>query len=192
MRGSATTGIIALVDQATGFQYERDRTALQVILNRYLSAELAAWAKRFPDEFYDELFRLRGWQWERKGSRRPVQVAKDTINLVYMRMLPDLVKELEIRNPKDERGRRRAKHHQFFTVDIGSPALNTHVHAIITLMRAFDTWEEFKSKLDRALPVVTRLSDLPLFSQSVGPAVGTIEPPPPDELSPSDHQTKAS
>jgi hypothetical protein len=188
MRGLATTGIIALVDEATGFQYERDRTALQVILNRYLSVELAAWAKRFPDEFYDELFRLRGWKWERKGSRRPVQVAKDTINLVYMRMLPDLLKELEVRNPKDERGRRKAKHHQFFSVDIGSPALNAHVHAIITLMRAFDTWDEFKGKLDRSLPVVTRLSDLPLFNQSEG----TTEPTLPDGLSLADQQPRAS
>jgi len=172
VRSLSKIGIVALVDEATGYQEIRDKKALQAILDRYLSAELAAWAKRFPDEFYDELFRLRGWQWERKGSRRPVQVAKDTINLVYMRMVPGLLRELEIKNPKDERGRRPAKHHQFFSVDIGSPALNTHVHAVMTLMKAFDTWDEFKVRLDRALPVVTRLSDLPLFNQPVA----TIEP----------------
>ena len=189
MRGLAHTGIIALVDEATGYQEVRDRQALQAILDRFLTKELAAWAKRFPDEFYNEIFRLRGWQWERSGSKRPVQVAKDTINLVYLRMVPDLLKELEIRNPKDERGRRRAKHHQFFSIDIGSPALNAHVHAVITLMRAFDTWEEFKQKLDRSLPVVTRLSDLPLFSHE---AVATIEPPQPDALPPSAPQDQAS
>jgi P63C domain-containing protein len=190
MRGLARTGIIALVDEATGYQEVRDRLALQKILDAYLSRELAAWAKRFPDEFYNEIFRLRGWDWERKGSRRPVQVAKDTINLVYLRMLPDLVKELEDRNPKDEKGRRRAKHHQFFSVDVGSPALNAHLHAVITLMRAFDSWEEFKQKLDRSLPVVTKLVDLPLFNQDQ--PVASIAPPPPGERSPSDPQTIAS
>jgi hypothetical protein len=176
MRGLAHTGIIALVDEATGYQEVRDRKALQAILDRFLSQELAAWAKRFPDEFYNELFRLRGWQWERKGSRRPVQVAKDTINLVYLRMLPDLLKELEIRNPKDDLGRRRAKHHQFFSVDAGSPALNAHIHAVITLMRAFDNWDEFKLRLDRSLPVVTRLKDLPLFSdEATATEVSQIE-----------------
>lgn len=165
MRALAKTGIIALVDEATGYQEVRDRRALQAILDRYLSDELAAWAKRFPNEFYDQLFRLRGWQWERSGSRRPVQAAKDTINLIYMRMLPELLKELEARNPKDERGRRRARHHQFFS-DVGSPALNAHIHAVLTLMRAFDSWDEFKDRLDRALPIVTKLSDLPLFNQA--------------------------
>lgn len=164
-RALAKTGIVALIDEATGYREVRDRRGLESILNRFLSKELAAWAKRFPDEFYDELFRLRNWQWERKGSQRPVQVAKDTINLVYMRMLPDLLKELEARNPKDVRGRRRAKHHQFCSVDLGSPALNSHVHAIITLMKAFDTWDEFKARVDRSLPVITRLADLPLFNQ---------------------------
>jgi hypothetical protein len=188
MRGLAHTGIIALVDEATGYQEVRDRQALQAILDRFLSKELAAWTKRFPDEFYNEIFRLRGWQWERKGSRRPVQVANDTINLVYLRMLPDLLKELEERNPKDDRGRRQAKHHQFFSVDVGSPALNAHIHAVLTLMRAFDTWEEFKARLDRALPIVTRLSDLPLFSDPVA----TIESPQLDEQSPSAEQPRAS
>ena len=189
MRGLARTGIIALVDEATGYQEVRDRLALQKILDAYLSRELAAWAKRFPDEFYDEIFRLRGWVWKRKGSRRPVQIAKDTINVVYLRMVPDLVKELEARNPKDEKGHRRAKHHQFFSVDVGSPALNAHLHAVITLMRAFDTWDEFKQKLDRSLPVVTRLSDLPLFSQG---SVAAIAPPQRDEQSLSDPPAKAS
>src|SRR5690349_12608893 len=48
--GFATVGIIALVDEATGYQEIRDRQALQKILDRYIGKELAKWAKRFPDE----------------------------------------------------------------------------------------------------------------------------------------------
>ena len=61
MRGLATVGIIALIDEATGYQELRDREALQKILDKYLLAERAKWAKRFPDEFYKEIFRLRDW-----------------------------------------------------------------------------------------------------------------------------------
>jgi len=61
MRGLATVGIIALVDEATGYQELRDRQALQAILDQYLRKEFAAWAKQFPDEFYREIFRLRNW-----------------------------------------------------------------------------------------------------------------------------------
>jgi len=167
VRSLSKIGIVALVDEATGYQEVRDRKALRAILDRYLTKEYAAWAKRFPDEFYDEIFRLRGWTWERKGSRRPVQIAKDTADLVYMRLLPDLLKELEARNPKDERGRRRGKHHQLFSSDIGLPALGEHIHVVISLMRAFDNWTEFKRGLQRAKPIITRVSDLPLFNQPV-------------------------
>src|SRR6266700_2442847 len=43
MRGLAHIGIIALVDEATGYQEIRDRLALQAILDAYLRKELAAW-----------------------------------------------------------------------------------------------------------------------------------------------------
>lgn len=52
IRGLAHVGIIALVDEATGYQEIRDKHALEKILDAYLMKELAAWAKRFPDEFY--------------------------------------------------------------------------------------------------------------------------------------------
>ena len=45
MRGLAHVGIIALVDEATGYQEVRDRLALQAILDKYLAQEFAAWAK---------------------------------------------------------------------------------------------------------------------------------------------------
>ena len=52
IRSFAKVGIIALIDEATGYQEVRARDALKVILDKYLRKEFAAWAKRFPDEFY--------------------------------------------------------------------------------------------------------------------------------------------
>jgi hypothetical protein len=60
IRALAHVGIVALVDEATGYQEVRNKEALQALLDAFLQKELAAWAKRFPDEFYKELFRLRG------------------------------------------------------------------------------------------------------------------------------------
>ena len=70
-RALAKVGIVALVDEATGYQEVRDRLALQAILDRFLRQELAAWAKRFPDEFYQHIFRLRGWQWKEMALNGP-------------------------------------------------------------------------------------------------------------------------
>ena len=67
IRAFAKVGITALVDEATGYQYEREKDELQQILRKYISEELLPWQKRFPDIFYKELFRLNGWDYTVKG-----------------------------------------------------------------------------------------------------------------------------
>lgn len=163
-RGFATVGIVALVDEATGYQEVRDRLALRKILDAFLRKELAAWAQRFPSDFYKEMFRLRGWEWPPVNMRTPQVVGKYTNDLVYARLAPDLLKELQDRNPTDEKGRRRSKHHMWLTDDVGLPALAQHLHAVVALMRASDTWEGFKALVDRSFPIRTSLADLPLFA----------------------------
>lgn len=151
MRGLAHVGVVALVDEATGYQEVRDKLALQAILDKYLAKELAAWAKRFPDEFYKEIFRLRKWKYV-GGVRRPQLIGFLTKDIVYKRLGPQILEELEKRNPKNEKGRRGATHHQWLTEDVGHPALAQHLHAVIALMRISETWESFKKTLDRAFP----------------------------------------
>ncbi|WP_454843423.1 P63C domain-containing protein [Pseudomonas gorinensis] len=154
IRGLAHVGITALVDEATGYQEVRDKQALQAILDQYLRKELAAWAKRFPDEFYNQMFRLKGWQ--RKDlsspSRRPGAAGMYTNDIVYERLAPGILQELEVRNPKDSKGNRKGKHHQMLTEDVGHPALAQHVHALIALMRASSSWEQFMLMLNTAFP----------------------------------------
>jgi hypothetical protein len=152
MKGLAHLGISGLIDEATGYQEVRDRNALQAMLDKYLRRELAAWAKRFPDEFYKEMFRLRGWPWPSLSGRRPSIVGKYTNDLVYERLAPGILEELESRNPKDERGNRRGKHHQFLTEDVGHPALAQHLHAAIGFMRASNNWDQFYRLMNRAFP----------------------------------------
>jgi hypothetical protein len=152
MRGLATVGIIALVDEATGYQQTRDRMALQAILDKFLRKEFAAWAKRFPDEFYQQIFRLRGWEWKGMKVNRPQVVAHYTNDLVWERLLPGILEQLQERNPKDGRGQRKHRYHQLLTDDVGHPALAQHLYAVIAFMRAEKNWDEFKKRLDVALP----------------------------------------
>lgn len=149
--GFATLGIIGLVDEATGYQNIRARDALQAFLDKFLRKELAAWVKTFPDEFFQELFRLKRWQW--KGtSRRPGVVGTYINDLIYDRLGPGVLEELQKRNPSDGKGRRRAKHFQWLTEDIGHPALAQHMYATIGFMRASDSWANFKLAFYRAYP----------------------------------------
>ena len=162
MRALAHVGIIALVDEATGYQEIRDRQALQEILDKYLLAEHAKWAKRFPDEFYKEIFRLRGWQWQGMKVNRPQVVGRYTNDCVWDRLAPGVRDELEKLNPKTETGRRQAMHHQWLTHDVGHPALQKHISGVMALMRASTKWDTFTRLLQRAYPKINTNLELPI------------------------------
>jgi len=159
MRGLAHVGIVALVDEATGYQDVRAREALAKILDDFIATEFRKWMKRFPDEFYKQLFRLRRWRYP-PNPQKPPLVGKLTIDLVYDRLAPGVRKELEKRNPKNEHGRRKRRHHQYLTEDIGHPKLQEHLSALIALMKVADSWEQFKRMVNTALP---RYPDMPLL-----------------------------
>jgi hypothetical protein len=166
MRGLARVGIVALIDEATGYQDVRDRLALQEILDRFLLKEFAAWAKRFPDEFYKEIFRLRNWTWRGMKVNRPRAMANYTNNIVYARLAPGILSDLQRRNPINEKGRRESRHHQWLTEDIGHPALAQHLYGVIGLLRIANSWPEFMSMLDRAYPKYKNVRQLLLFSET--------------------------
>lgn len=152
IRSVAKVGIIALVDEATGYQEVRDKQALQAILDKYLAKELAAWAKRFPDDFYKEMFRLKGWDFTPANVAKPGVVGLYTNQLVYERLAYGLVEELQKKNPKNESGNRKAKHHQWLTSEIGHPALAQHLHSTIGFMKFCSNWDQFIDMMDRVYP----------------------------------------
>jgi hypothetical protein len=126
--------------------------------------ELATWAKRFPDEFYEHIYRLRGWKWKGRGKNPPQVVASYTKDIVYARLAPQILKELELRNPI-EGGRRKGAHHQLLTDDVGHPALAQHLHAVVTLMRVSKNWDQFKMMLNVAHPKRKDTLQLPLMAE---------------------------
>jgi hypothetical protein len=148
VRASARVGIIALVDEATGFQEGRERRALNRILELYVSKELLSWSKRFPDDFYEHLFRLQGWTL--KSNKRPRMVGKLTAELVYEKLPPGVLDHLRRVNPVKKDGRRAYAHHQWLTKQTGHPHLDRRITVVTGLMQAADTWEEFVRMLERS------------------------------------------
>jgi prophage antirepressor-like protein len=118
----------------------------------FLRPKLGAWAKRFPDEFYWHIYRLRGWTWRDMEVNHPQVVALYTIDFIYERLAPGLLMELEKHNPADTKGNRKARHHQFLTEDIGHPALAQHLYAVLCIMRVSQTWDQLTLALDRYHP----------------------------------------
>jgi hypothetical protein len=148
----ADVAIVALVDEATGYQNVRNRVALQQLFDAFLKRELAAWAKRFPDEFYKQIYRLRGWEWRGRQFNPPQVVAHYTNDFVYERLAPGIREELERRMPVSSSGDKKGKLHQLLTDEIGHPALAQHLHAITALMRGARNWDEFLRLIDASFP----------------------------------------
>lgn len=166
MRALAETGIVALVDEATGYQAVRPQNALQSYLELVIRRELAAWAKKFPDEFYENIYKLKGWKWPGMGKNRFSVVANYTTNLIYDRLGPGITEELIRKTPKNDRGYRPSRLHQWLSDDIGDPMLATHMHSILMFQRLAIAngygWKRFLHMVDQVLPRRGSTLELPL------------------------------
>jgi hypothetical protein len=162
VRGFATIGIIALIDEATGYQEVRDRQALQIILDKYIKDEWAKWTKTFPDEFYERLFKLKGLTYPTTSGHKPSFIGTWTNDIVYSRLAPGVLTELKRLTPRSESGNRPRKFFQHLSDDYGTPALRAHLQNVIFLMRGCTTWSDFYRKLNRAAPKYGDTLQLPL------------------------------
>jgi len=161
MRSFARVGIIALVDEVTGYQHIREKRALATILEKFITKELQPWTRTFPYEFYEQIFRLKGWPGP-DGVKRPSVIGHYTNDFVYARLAPGILDELRECNPVKPSGSRRSRHHQWFTPKFGHPKLKEYLAAVTALMRAAPNWNRFKGDLQRAFPKLGGNIPLPL------------------------------
>lgn len=150
--GFATVGIVALVDEATGFQAVRARDALAKILEDFVQKELRKWVRTFPPEFYEQLCRLRGVPFPPARMRLPQYFGGLTNNIVYERLAPGVKDELKRVTARDPQGRHKEKLHQHLTENVGVARLREHLASVTTLMRISPNWDAFEGHLDKALP----------------------------------------
>ena len=151
MRGLAAVGIVALVDEATGYEKVRKRNALAEILEKFIAKELQPWIKTFPDDYYEELFRLRGLN-ASDITKRPQYFGHLTNDIIYKRLAPAVLEELKKTVPKDSLGRPKHHLHRRLTPELGHPKLREHMASVLTAMKLSDDYDDFLSKLDRVHP----------------------------------------
>ena len=150
MRGFARVGIIALVDEATGFQKDRAKDALAQILEAFVAKELQPYVKTFPSDFYEQLFRLRNLPFPPENpSFRPKYFGTLTNDIVYERIAPGLLEELKRKAAKDEK---KAHLHRRLTAEVGHPKLREHLASVVTAMKLSSDYKDFISKLNQLHP----------------------------------------
>jgi P63C domain-containing protein len=135
----AKVGLIALIDEATGYQYERAEDALQIKLRAFIADELREWEKTFPDELWEQFGRLTNW----KGRlhQRPKWWGHLVMELICNALDPDIARYLKENKPKPYHGQ---NYHQWLTEDIGLRALIPHIYEIIGIARTCRDMRELR------------------------------------------------
>jgi hypothetical protein len=135
-------GIIAQIDEATGYQYERAHDALQVKIQAYIAEELRAWEKTFPDELWEQFGRLTNW----KGSlhSRPKWWGHLVNELIYQALDPDVAEYLKKNKPKPFHGQ---NYHQWLSEDVGLKALIPHIYKVIGMAEGCQDMRELRDKV---------------------------------------------
>lgn len=150
IRGLAHVGIIALVDEATGFQYDRPRRELEDQLKKFLSESLRRWARTFPASYFQHLCRLRGVEF-RPDMKLPQYFGHLTNNLVYRRLAPGLL--VRLKELRAERGSPSNKLTQWMSLDVGVPELLVHLGTVIGQMKQHTDYDQFEHSLDKIAPI---------------------------------------
>ena len=152
VRGLARVGIVALVDEATGYQKDREKDALAKILEAFVAKEIQPYLKTFPTDYYEQLFRLYGYEFPPKDKRpqwRPIFFGRITNEVVYNRLAPEILPELKKSASKAEK---KSKLFQWLTSDIGHPKLREHLASIVSILKLSKTPEEFRSNVNLIHP----------------------------------------
>lgn len=140
----ARVGVVALVDEATGYQRDRREHELREILNAYIQVELRPYSARFPRSFFEHMCRLHGWE-SRDDMRTPRAAGQFISRHIYERLPVGVVEALRSINPADDHGRRRNKHADGDALQ----HLERQIQTVHALMSAADTREEFDRHMGR-------------------------------------------
>ena len=150
IRGFARVGIVALIDEATGYERDRERNALAKILEAYVAKEIQPYMKTFDASFYEEMFRLRGLPYPpEKANFRPQYFGTLTNNIVYDRLAPGVKDALKKEAKKVEKSTKLFQH---LTADYGRQELIKHLGFVEAIMKISTNWDDFIIQLDKVKP----------------------------------------
>jgi hypothetical protein len=152
IRACAKVGIIALVDEATGYQQIRQKQALQIKLQAFIADDLQEWVKVFPDDFWFELARLEGIRYSPRN--RPIRWGKYVMAFVYDAIDGDVGQKLREINPDPHY---RQNHHQWLK-QYGKEAVHRQIGSVIAIMKLCHDMPEFRRKFEQVFAKTHQLS----------------------------------
>lgn len=168
----ASVGIIALIDEATGYQTTRDPGALRLLIEAYIEKEKREWEKEFPDDFYitlNKVYRSDLYITRAKGAlviNKPQHFGNFTNKYVYGPLESgEVLKELQRINPQiGAKGTRKEKLHQHLSKGYGLEKLREQRQEILTILKLSDDIADFRRLYEKRFgPLDDQYSIFPDF-----------------------------
>jgi len=140
LRACAKVGIIALIDEATGYDKFKRKHEYQLKLQAFIADDLQEWALMFPPEFWYELARLENIHYSPRS--RPLRWGKYVMAFVYAAVDKDIAKELKNRIPNPQHGQNL---HQLLK-EYGRERMAAQLNQVLGVMKTCRDMDDFKRK----------------------------------------------
>lgn len=157
IRSAAKTGIVALIDEATGFIADKRKDEYRKLFQQFIADECREWAKEFPDQFFTMIYKLYGLKRESpKSFKHPAFFGGFIRKYVYFPLASSngaILEELDQKNPiVYVNGGRRHKLHQYLSEELGVNSLRAHLWQLIGIGNAAKNKADFERSFKRAFP----------------------------------------
>lgn len=151
LRSFARVGIVALIYEQLGFEKFKNPDALRLLVESYLAEEDRRWVKEFHNEFFYNLDRIYG-NAPTTSRNRPKYYAGFIRKYIYNPIEKGLVlNELDKRNPSDEKGTRKKRHHTLLNEEIGIPSLRKMIERVTALLSISPNKRRFDNAYSRMM-----------------------------------------
>jgi len=168
VRSSAKVGIVALIDEATGYIKDKQKDEYRELFKEFIRNECREWEREFPDQFFDMLYRMYNLKRNKDAKTKHPQFFGRFIRKYLYAPLANskgaILEMLDEKNPVVYKsGGRKYKMFTFLTDEIGLPAFRAHMWQIIGIGNATRTKEGFERGFKAAFPHSG--DQMPLFDE---------------------------
>lgn len=157
LRSAAKIGIVALIDEATGYIKDKGKEEYRELFREFIRNECREWEREFPEQFFDLIYKL--YKLPRKHKNKHPQFFGHFIRKYVYAPLANsngaILEMLDEKNPiVYTSGGRKYKMHTFLTETVGIPSLKAHLWQIIGIGAATRSKDSFERGFNKAFPQI--------------------------------------
>ena len=165
IRASAKLGIVALVDDATGFIADKRREQYKELFREFVREEIKLYDEpQFPDQLFNVIYKIYGLPRKADTRNHPQFFGKFIRKYIYEPLANSNGAILEMLDEKNPvvyvNGGRRYKMFNFLSDVVGMPALKSHLWQVIGIGNSVKGKLQFERAFYNAFPIPQSQMDL--------------------------------